>query len=98
MVSPPDRRTVKPLSFALRERQTLAIIGETVPANPTLAKMLAGMIEPTSGGYKVTIIPHYRRLLFVSKPAYSNDFQDPSTASLNPHVNVFRRSLTSPAP
>lgn len=40
---------VKPLSFTLRERQTLAIIGENGSGKSTLAKMLAGMIEPTSG-------------------------------------------------
>lgn len=40
---------VKPLSFTLREGQTLAIIGENGSGKSTLAKMLAGMIEPTSG-------------------------------------------------
>ncbi len=40
---------VKPLSFTLRERQTLAIIGENGSGKSTLAKMLAGMVEPTSG-------------------------------------------------
>ncbi|MDU5714691.1 MAG: putrescine export ABC transporter ATP-binding protein SapF [Citrobacter freundii] len=40
---------VKPLSFTLRERQTLAVIGENGSGKSTLAKMLAGMIEPTSG-------------------------------------------------
>lgn len=40
---------VKPLSFMLRERQTLAIIGENGSGKSTLAKMLAGMIPPTTG-------------------------------------------------
>ena len=40
---------VKPLSFTLREKQTLAIIGENGSGKSTLAKMLAGMIEPTGG-------------------------------------------------
>ena len=40
---------VKPLSFTLRERQTLAIIGENGSGKSTLAKMLAGMVEPTGG-------------------------------------------------
>ena len=40
---------VKPLSFTLRERQTLAIIGENGSGKSTLAKMLAGMVEPSTG-------------------------------------------------
>jgi cationic peptide transport system ATP-binding protein len=40
---------VKPLSFTLRERQTLTIIGENGSGKSTLAKMLAGMVEPSSG-------------------------------------------------
>lgn len=45
------RQTVEAvkLSFTLRERQTLAVIGENGSGKSTLAKMLAGMIEPTSG-------------------------------------------------
>ena len=40
---------VKPLSFTLREKQTLAIIGENGSGKSTLAKMLAGMVEPSGG-------------------------------------------------
>ncbi|MCF8581545.1 ATP-binding cassette domain-containing protein [Enterobacter ludwigii] len=40
---------VKPLSFMLGERQTLAIIGENGSGKSTLVKMLAGMVEPTTG-------------------------------------------------
>ncbi len=40
---------VKSVSFTLRERQTLAIIGENGSGKSTLAKMLAGVIPPTSG-------------------------------------------------
>ncbi|MGC8401547.1 ATP-binding cassette domain-containing protein [Enterobacter mori] len=40
---------VKPLSFTLREKQTLAIIGENGSGKSTLAKMLARMVEPTDG-------------------------------------------------
>ncbi|MDP1244335.1 ATP-binding cassette domain-containing protein, partial [Klebsiella pneumoniae] len=35
--------------FTLRERQSLAFIGENGSGKSTLAKMLAGMVEPTSG-------------------------------------------------
>ncbi|SQC13921.1 peptide transport system ATP-binding protein sapF [Klebsiella pneumoniae] len=37
---------VKPLSFTLRERQTLAIIGENGSGKSTLAKMLAAWWNP----------------------------------------------------
>ncbi|AUH00537.1 putrescine export ABC transporter ATP-binding protein SapF [Pectobacteriaceae bacterium CE70] len=40
---------VKSVSFTLKERQTLAIIGENGSGKSTLAKMLAGVIAPTSG-------------------------------------------------
>ncbi|TKI08102.1 putrescine export ABC transporter ATP-binding protein SapF [Martelella alba] len=40
---------VKPLSFILREGQTLAIIGENGSGKSTLAKMLAGTVEPSAG-------------------------------------------------
>ncbi|WP_410015190.1 putrescine export ABC transporter ATP-binding protein SapF [Sodalis sp. C49] len=40
---------VKPISFILREGQTLAIIGENGSGKSTLAKMLAGTLAPTAG-------------------------------------------------
>ncbi len=40
---------VKPVSFTLREKQTLAIIGENGSGKSTLAKMLSGMVEPSGG-------------------------------------------------
>lgn len=40
---------VKPLSFALNEGKTLAIIGQNGSGKSTLAKMLVGMINPDAG-------------------------------------------------
>ena len=78
---------VKPLSFTLRERQTLAIIGENGSGKSTLAKMLAGMVEPTSG--EVLIDDH--PLTFGDYSYRSQKirmiFQDPST-SLNPRQRI----------
>ena len=77
---------VKPLSFTLREGQTLAIIGENGSGKSTLAKMLAGMIEPTSG--ELLIDDHPLHLAIIpSALAYSHDFQDPST-SLDPRQRI----------
>ncbi|MFA1645182.1 MAG: putrescine export ABC transporter ATP-binding protein SapF, partial [Enterobacteriaceae bacterium] len=78
---------VKPLSFALREKQTLAIIGENGSGKSTLAKMLAGMIEPTDG--EILIDDH---LLKFGDYSFRSQrirmiFQDPST-SLNPRQRI----------
>ena len=66
---------VKPLSFTLREGQTLAIIGENGSGKSTLAKMLAGMIEPTSGELLIDDHPlHFGDYSSLPQSAYSHDF------------------------
>ncbi|SQB39945.1 peptide ABC transporter ATP-binding protein [Citrobacter koseri] len=78
---------VKPLSFTLRERQTLAIIGENGSGKSTLAKMLAGMIAPTSGELLIDDHPlKYGDYSFRSQ-RIRMIFQDPST-SLNPRQRI----------
>ncbi len=78
---------VKPLSFTLRERQTLAIIGENGSGKSTLAKMLAGMVEPTTGELMIDDCPmHYGDYSFRSQ-RIRMIFQDPST-SLNPRQRI----------
>lgn len=68
---------VKPLSFTLREGQTLAIIGENGSGKSTLAKMLAGMIEPTSGELLIDDHPlHFGDYSFRSQ-RIRMIFQDP---------------------
>ncbi|MEI7187181.1 putrescine export ABC transporter ATP-binding protein SapF [Dickeya dianthicola] len=78
---------VKSVSFTLRERQTLAIIGENGSGKSTLAKMLTGVIPPTSGELVIDDHPlaygdyHYRsqRIRMI--------FQD-SANSLNPRQRI----------
>ncbi|PKH26807.1 peptide ABC transporter ATP-binding protein SapF [Enterobacterales bacterium CwR94] len=78
---------VKGVSFTLREKQTLAIIGENGSGKSTLAKMLSGMVAPTSGEIAIDEHPlefgdyRYRsqRIRMI--------FQDPST-SLNPRQRI----------
>ncbi len=78
---------VKPLSFTLRERQTLALIGENGSGKSTLAKMLVGMIAPTSGELLIDDHPlHYGDYAFRSQ-RIRMIFQDPST-SLNPRQRI----------
>ncbi len=73
---------VKPLSFTLREGQTLAIIGEN--GSNHAAKMLAGMIEPTSGELLIDDHPlHFGDYSFRSQ-RIRMIFQDPSTSVESP--------------
>lgn len=44
-----DFYAVKNVSFSLNRKETLAIIGENGGGKSTLAKMIAGIVEPTSG-------------------------------------------------
>lgn len=78
---------VKSVSFTLRERQTLAIIGENGSGKSTLAKMLSGMIAPTDGEIVIDDIH-----LTYGDYGYRSQrirmiFQDPST-SLNPRQRI----------
>ncbi|EOS93362.1 peptide ABC transporter ATP-binding protein SapF [Erwinia tracheiphila] len=78
---------VKEVSFMLRERQTLAIIGENGSGKSTLAKMLSGMVAPTSGDIVIDDHP-----LEYGDYGYRSQhirmiFQDSSTA-LNPRQRI----------
>ncbi len=80
-------QAVKPLSFTLREKQTLAIIGENGSGKSTLAKMLAGMVEPTTGELLIDDHPlEFGDYSFRSQ-RIRMIFQDPST-SLNPRQRI----------
>ena len=46
-------RAVNDISFALKENQTLGIVGESGCGKSTLARMLVGLLEPTSGTIKL---------------------------------------------
>ncbi|GKX54702.1 ABC transporter ATP-binding protein [Leminorella grimontii] len=84
---PHELDAVKPVSFTLREKQTLAIIGENGSGKSTLAKMISGMIKPTSGD----IVIDGHRLEFGDYRYRSQHirmiFQDPNT-SFNPRQRI----------
>lgn len=84
---------VKPLSFTLRERQTLAIIGENGSGKSTLAKMLAGMVEPTTGELLIDDHPLAFGDYSFRSQRIRMIFQDPRPRSTR--VSVFRRSSIS---
>ncbi|WP_409310862.1 putrescine export ABC transporter ATP-binding protein SapF [Pectobacterium sp. B1J-3] len=78
---------VKSVSFTLRERQTLAIIGENGSGKSTLAKMLSGMIAPTSGELLIDDYPlHYGDYRYRSQ-RIRMIFQDAGNA-LNPRQRI----------
>ena len=78
---------VKPVSFTLREKQTLAIIGENGSGKSTLAKMLSGMVEPSGGEILVDDHPLAFRDYRFRSQQIRMIFQDPST-SLNPRQRI----------
>lgn len=78
---------VKEVSFMLREKQTLAIIGENGSGKSTLAKMLSGMIEPSAGGILIDDHPLEYGDYGYRSQRIRMIFQDPST-SLNPRQRI----------
>lgn len=78
---------VKPVSFSLEPKQTLAIIGANGSGKSTLARMLSGVTEPTGGD----IFINGHQLTFGDYPYRSQRirmiFQDP-TNSLNPRQRI----------
>ena len=78
---------VKPVSFTLREKQTLAIIGENGSGKSTLAKMLSGMVEPSGGEILIDDHPLAFRDYRLRSQQIRMIFQDPST-SLNPRQRI----------
>ncbi len=78
---------VKAISFTLREKQTLAIIGENGSGKSTLAKMLSGMIAPSSGEIVIDDHPLEYGDYGYRSQRIRMIFQDPSTA-LNPRQRI----------
>ncbi|WP_434442485.1 ABC transporter ATP-binding protein [Lentzea sp. E54] len=85
-------RAVQDVSLVLRRGRVTALVGESGSGKSTVAKLLARLVEPTSGeilldGEKVRRVREYRRKVQMV-------FQDPF-ASLNP-IHTIRYHLTRP--
>lgn len=77
------------VSFTLRDRQTIALVGQSGSGKSTIAKILTQLETPTSG--KVLLdgkpIPHRGRGLRSYRQKLRMVFQDPF-ASLNPYHSI----------
>ena len=82
-------QAVKPVSFTLEAGQTLGLIGQNSSGKSTLARMLAGVIEPTKGEIKVNGERLEHQDYSTRCKLIRMIFQDPNT-SLNPRLQIGR--------
>ncbi|GGD25397.1 ABC transporter ATP-binding protein [Sinisalibacter lacisalsi] len=87
-------RAVRPMSFEVAEGETLGIVGESGCGKSTLARMLVGLLEPTTGRIEIEGKP-----LDNADPAAFGKliqyvFQDP-VSSLNPRKTI-RQIMEAP--
>jgi ABC-type glutathione transport system ATPase component len=78
------------VSFSIERGQTLGLVGESGSGKSTIARMVLGLVEPTSGsvsfdGHSVTGVPQSR--LRPLRRRIQPVFQDPY-AALNPRMRV----------
>jgi ABC-type glutathione transport system ATPase component len=85
-----EKRVVDQVSFSIRRGETLGLVGESGSGKSTVARMILGLIPPTSGGVhfdgqRITGAParELRKLRRRLQPV----FQDPF-AALNPRMTV----------
>ncbi|MDP7150057.1 MAG: ATP-binding cassette domain-containing protein [Paracoccaceae bacterium] len=96
MFGPPRAmvRAVQPLSLTVEEGETLGIVGESGCGKSTLARMLVGLLPPSSGTIEINGEPldNADPALFGRKIQYV--FQDP-ISSLNPRKTI-RQIMEAP--
>ncbi|MGH1447379.1 MAG: ABC transporter ATP-binding protein [Cognatishimia sp.] len=96
MFGPPRAlvRAVQPLSLSVKEGETLGIVGESGCGKSTFARMLVGLLPPSSGTIEINGEPldNADPALFGRKIQYV--FQDP-ISSLNPRKTI-RQIMEAP--
>ena len=87
-------RAVNNININLKSKESLGIVGESGCGKSTLAKMLAGLITPSSGEIKIQDkdINNYEKYELPNHIQYM--FQDP-ISSLNPRKTIYQ-SLAAP--
>jgi len=85
--APPGVRAVRPVSFAVETGETLGIVGESGCGKSTLARMLVGLLEPSSGTIEIAgkALDNADPAIFGKRIQYV--FQDP-ISSLNPRKTI----------
>lgn len=83
-------QVVEDVSFEIERGETLGLVGESGSGKSTIARMVLGLIEPTSGGvtfdgHAITGVP--QRKLRPLRRRIQPVFQDPF-AALNPRMRV----------
>jgi peptide/nickel transport system ATP-binding protein len=96
LIGPPrgQVRAVRPVTLTVRKGETLGIVGESGCGKSTLARMLVGLIEPTTGTIEIegTALDNADPAEFGRKIQYV--FQDP-ISSLNPRKTI-RQVMEAP--
>lgn len=84
-----DLLALDDVSFTLRERQTIALVGQSGSGKSTIAKILTQLERPTSGEILLdgAPIPRHGRGLRAYRQQLRMVFQDPF-ASLNPYHSI----------
>lgn len=87
-------KAVHPITLSVRQGETLGIVGESGCGKSTLARMLVGLLEPTSGTIEIEgeALDTADPALFGKKIQYV--FQDP-ISSLNPRKTI-RQVMEAP--
>jgi len=86
----PPVRAVDGVSFALDERETLALVGESGCGKSSIANAVVGLQVPTRGSVRlgdIELAGADRQTLYRARARMQMVFQDPAT-SLNPRMSV----------
>ncbi|WP_375750251.1 ATP-binding cassette domain-containing protein [Vibrio sp. HN007] len=83
------KEAVKPVSFSLDAGQTIGFIGQNGSGKSTIAKMLAGVVEPTSGEIRINGERLEHKDYSTRCKLIRMIFRDPNT-SLNPRIQIGR--------
>lgn len=87
-------RAVRPMSFAVATGETLGIVGESGCGKSTLARMLVGLMEPTTGHIEIEGDPLDNADPAIFGRLIQYVFQDP-VSSLNPRKTI-RQIMEAP--
>ena len=83
-----DHFAVRDVSFTIERGETVGLVGESGSGKSTVARMILGLVEPTSGAIRVAGVEVGGSRTQALRRQMQPVFQDPS-AALNPRMRVF---------